>query len=61
MAAGRGGGAVPINIRPTHSVSEVFLCYSIILWIIMQVNVPQPNVSVGVSNVRAPSNVSFSV
>ena len=61
MATARGGGAVPVNIRPTHYVSGVIVCFSVILWIIVQVNVPQPKMSGGVSNVRTPGNVSLSV
>ena len=61
MASARGGGVVPVNIHPTHSVSWEIVYFSVILWIIVQVNVPQPNISGGVSNVRAPGNVSLSV
>ena len=61
MDSVRGGGPVPVNIRPTHYVSRVIVYFSVILWVIVQVNVPQPKMSGGVSNVRTPGNVSLSV
>lgn len=62
MNSGRGGSpSVPVNIRPTHYVSTIIVYFSVILWVIVQVNVPQPRMPGGVSNVRAPVNVSVSV
>ena len=60
MNSGRGG-AVPINIRPTNYVSVVPMYFSVILYFLIQVNVPQPRMPGVESSVRAPSNVSISV
>ena len=61
MNSGRGGSAIPVNIRPTHYVSTIIVYFSVILLFIVKVNVPQPRMPGGDNNVRAPVNVSMSV
>ena len=55
-SSGRGRGAVPVNIRPTHYVSLLSVYYSVCFYFI-KVNVQQG----GVPNVRPAANVSGSV
>ena len=59
-SSGRGRGAVPVNIRPTHYVSLLSV-YFRVLFCFIKVNVQQVGLQGGVPNVRPAANVSGSV